>query len=142
MARKAREQIRDLDEKLDAIMERLDAIEAVVAASQQTSEISAILSDLRYGISLYSEPLKAIKRLYDARRFLRIRSVERDEISRLIIQSLALRGELNISQIEREVRRARGRASRRTVRARLKGLEKENIVQRVDPKSNKYALVE
>jgi len=142
MVKRTEDRVRNLDQKLDEIMKRLDTIEGALAASQQSSELSSVLSDLRTGISLYSEPLKAIRRLYDARRFLKATAVEKDEISRIIVQSLAMRGELNVSQVEREVRGARGRASRRIVRERLKKLETDAIVQRVPGPGNKYRLVQ
>ena len=142
MVKRTEDRVRNLDQKLDQIMNRLDTIEAALAASQQSAELSSVLSDLRTGISLYSEPLKAIKRLYDARRFLKATAVEKDEISRIIVQSLAMRGELNISQLEREVRSARGKASRRIVRERLKKLGTDGIVQRVPGPGNKYRLVQ
>lgn len=135
MARKIEERVRDLDQKLDTI-------EAAVAASQQTSQLSGVLSDLRSGIALYSEPLKAIQRLYDARRFLKIRAIEKDEISRLIVQSLAMRGELNISQIERALRAQRGKASRRIIRDRLKALQRDRVVEPASGSEHKYKLVE
>lgn len=141
MVKRTEDRVRNLDQKLDQIMNRLDTIEAALAASQQSAELSSVLSDLRTGISLYSEPLKAIKRLYDARRFLKAAAVEKDEISRIIVQSLAMRGELNVSQLEREVRGARGKASRRIVRERLKKMEKDGIVQRVPGPGNKYRLI-
>jgi hypothetical protein len=142
LARKIEERVRDVDEKLDTIIKRLDTIEAAVAASQQTSQLSGVLSDLRSGIALYSEPLKAIQRLYDARRFLKVRAVEKDEISRLIVQSLAMRGELNISQIERAVRVQRGKASRRIIRNRLKALQRDRVVEPASGSEHKYKLVE
>lgn len=142
MVKRTEDRVRNLDQKLDQIMNRLDTIEAALATSQQSAELSSVLSDLRTGILLYSEPLKAIKRLYDARRFLKAKAVEKDEISRIIVQSLAMRGELNVSQVEREVRRARGKASRRIVRERLKKLETDGIVQRVPGPGNKYRLVQ
>jgi hypothetical protein len=142
LARKIEERVRDVDENLDTIIKRLDTIEAAVAASQQTSQLSGVLSDLRSGIALYSEPLKAIQRLYDARRFLKVRAVEKDEISRLIVQSLAMRGELNISQIERAVRVQRGKASRRIIRNRLKALQRDRVVEPASGSEHKYKLVE
>jgi len=142
LVKRTEDRVRNLDQKLDQIMNRLDTIEAALAASQQSAELSSVLSDLRTGISLYSEPLKAIKRLYDARRFLKATAVEKDEISRIIVQSLAMRGELNVSQLEREIRGARGKASRRIVRERLKKLETDGIVQRVLGLGNKYRLVQ
>lgn len=140
MVKKTEQRIRDLDDKLDVIIKRLDTIEAAVEASQQTAQLSGVLSDLRSGISLYSEPLKAIKRLYDARRFLKIQAVEKDEISRIIVQSLAMKGELNVSQVERAVRAVRGKASRRIIRERLKNLEQDGVVQRAA--GSKYRLTE
>ena len=134
------ERVRSLDQKLDEIMRRLDTIETAVATSQQNSELSSVLSDLRTGITLYSEPLKAIKRLYDARSFMKAGVVEKDEISRVIVQSLALKGALNISQLEREVRGARGKASRRIVRERMKKLEKNGIVRQAEGPGHKYRL--
>ncbi len=142
MAKKTEARVRDLDDKLDHIIKRLDTIETVIASSQQNPELSSLLSDLKGGVSLYSEPLKAIKRLYDARKFLKTREVERDELSRIIIQALALRGELNISQLERELRTARGTASRRIIRDRLVNLEKDGVVKLVEGWGRKYRLVE
>lgn len=142
MAKKTEARVRNLDDKLDRIIKRLDTIETVMANSQQNPELSGLLSDLKGGISLYGEPLKAIKRLYDARKFLKAREVERDELSRLIIQALALRGELNISQLERELRSARGTASRRIVRDRLAKLEKDGVVKLVEGWGRKYKLIE
>jgi len=142
LVKRTEDRVRNLDQKLDQIMNRLDTIEVALAASQQSAELSSVLSDLRTGISLYSEPLKAIKRLYDARRFLKATAVEKDEISRIIVQSIAMRGELNVSQLEREVRGARGKASRRIVRERLKKLETDGIVQRVPGPGNKYRLLQ
>ncbi len=142
MVKKTEARVRDLDDKLDRIIKRLDTIETVMANSQQNQELSSLLSDLKGGVSLYSEPLKAIKRLYDARKFLKTREVERDELSRLIIQALALRGELNISQLERELRSARGTASRRIIRNRLAKLEKDGVVKLVEGWGRKYKLIE
>lgn len=141
--RKKDERTRDLDQKLDTIIRRLDTIEAALASSQQSSELSPILADLRSGVTLYSEPLKAVKRLYDASRYFKAKPLEKDEISRLIIQALAVRGDLNISQIEREVRASRGKASRRIIRGRMKKLVEEHIVEpRAIGASTKYHLSE
>ena len=142
MPKKTESQVRDLDEKLDRIIKRLDTIETVLANSQQNPELSSVLADFKGGVSLYSEPLKAIKRLYDARKFMQAGEAEKDEVSRLIIQSLALRGPLNISQIERELRGARGSASRRIIRTRLAKLESGGVVRLAEGWGHRYRLVE
>lgn len=53
-----------------------------------------------------------------------------DDISRVIIQSLALRGSMNISQLTREVKAQRGKASRKTVRIKLKALMEKGLVEK------------
>jgi DNA-binding HxlR family transcriptional regulator len=64
-----------------------------------------------------------------------------DELSQAIIGILAVRGALNISQITEEVRSARGRASRRIVRERLKRLEEDRVVRRVEGWGHRYEIV-
>jgi hypothetical protein len=143
--KKTEDRIRDLDEKLDTIIKRLDTIETALESSPQSSELSPILAGLRSGVTLYNEPLKALKRLYEAGRYFKMKLVEKDEISRLIIEALAVRGELNVSQIEREVRESRGRASRRIIRGRLRKLVDEQIVvvaESATGKTRRYRLVE
>ena len=142
MPKKTEGQVRDLDEKLDRIIKRLDTIETVLANSQQNPELSSVLADFKGGVSRYSEPVKASKRLYDARKYMKAGEAEKDEVSRLIIQSLALRGPLNISQIERELRTARGTASRRIIRTRLAKLEAKGVVKLAEGWGHKYRLVE
>ena len=140
---RAKERIEELDAKLDTIIKRLDTIETALASSNQASELSPILANLRSGVTLYSEPLKAMKRLYEAGRYFKTEAVEKDEISRLIIEALAVRGQMNISQVEREVRGSRGKASRRVIRERLKKLVDQNIVSVTGTgKTRKYHLVE
>lgn len=142
--KRTEEKIEDLDEKLDTIIKRLDMIETALSSSPEANVLSPILADLRSGITLYSEPLKAVRRLYEASRYFKTKSVEKDEISRLMIQALAVRGQLNISQIEREVRGSRGKASRRIIRSRLKRLTDEHIVEAIPGtgQTHKYRLVE
>ena len=137
---KVSDRIEELDEKLDTIIRRLDTMETALSSSSQSSELSPILAGLRSGITLYSEPLKAMKRLYEAGKY--FKTVEKDEISRVIIEALAVRGGLNVSEIERELRASRGRASRRVIRGRLKKLVDEHMVESKVEGTKKYRLVE
>jgi DNA-binding Lrp family transcriptional regulator len=47
---------------------------------------------------------------------------EKDEINKIILNYIALKGPKNISEITREVGRQRGKSSRTTVRNRIKKL--------------------
>lgn len=67
-----------------------------------------MMGDLRVGASLYIEPLKIIERLIRIRRHLARDAEHRDEVSRIILNVLALKGPKNISGLTREVQRERG----------------------------------
>ena len=134
--------IKDLDRKLTTIMNRLEAIEKVLSDSLEHPELASTISNLRAGVLLVKEPITALERLSAATKYLHRRSVEKDEISRLIIQTLALEGPRNTSQIERAIREARGHASRRIIRSRMRRLMDEGIVHAEKGLGTVYRLVE
>lgn len=134
--------IKELDKKLGTIMNRLETIERILSDSLEHPELASTISSLRTGVLLVKEPITALEQLSAARKYLHRRSVEKDELSRLIIQTLALEGPRNTSQIERAIREARGHASRRIVRSRLRRLMDEGIVQAEKDKGTVYKLME
>jgi predicted transcriptional regulator len=121
--------LRSLSEQLEAVMRRLDLIEAVLTEQRSYPELVAVMSDLRMSASLYNEPLKLIQRLITVRRITQ-RTEPRDEVSRIILNTLAVKGALNVSELAREVAVARGSASRVTVRKRLSILIEEGIIKK------------
>jgi hypothetical protein len=121
--------LRNVSEQLEAVMRRLDLIEAVLTEQRSYPELAAVMSDLRMSASLYNEPLKLIQRLITVRR-INQRAEPRDEVSRIILNTLAVKGALNVSELAREVAVARGSASRVTVRKRLSILIDEGIINR------------
>jgi hypothetical protein len=68
------------------------------------------------GTSLYSEPLKLVQRLMSVQRRLKRSEEPRDEISRIILHVLAIKGPQNVSSLAREVQLERGTGSRVTIR--------------------------
>jgi hypothetical protein len=98
------------------------------------------MGDIRVGAALYSEPLKLIQRLVSVRRHLSRDEEHRDEVSRIILSVLALKGPQNISALTREVQRERGTGSRVTVRKRVLELVEEGIVEKTEGHS--YRLKE
>jgi len=136
------DKLEEIIEKLDSVLRRLETLEKIILENPEYTELSSSLRLLNFGVRAYGEPLKILSRVKSAERYLRHSRIRRDEISRCIIQALALRGPLNISAITREVRSMRGKASRRTVRAKLQILRDEGIVRLVEGFGKRYELVE
>lgn len=122
--------LKALNEKLERMIRRLDYLEAILTESRQYPEIAQLMGDLKVGAALYGEPLKLIQRLLGVRRYLERNPESRDEVSRIILNALALKGPMNISQMTREVERERGSASRVTVRKRVRSMMKEGTLEK------------
>lgn len=132
--------LKELNSKLEIMMKRLDYMETLLTQNQEYPELSKVMGSLRVGTSLYSEPLKLIQRLMSVQRRLRRSDEHRDEISRIIMNVLAIKGPQNISNLTSEIQRERGTGSRVTVRKKVLALVDEGVVEKGD--GHAYRLVE
>ena len=124
------DELKELNEKLELMMKRLDYMEALLTQNHEYPELSQVMSSLRMGTSLYSEPLKLIQRLVSVQRRLKRSEESRDEISRIILNVLAIKGPQNVSNLTREVQLERGTGSRVTIRKKLLELVDEGLVEK------------
>ena len=133
--------VENLSKKLDDIISRLDLLEKMILENPENRGAAAAVELARLSIGVYGEPLKLAERLKNAERYLRRKPIAQDEISRCIIQALAMKGALNISAITRQVTAMRGKASRRIVRERVKKLQAQGILSVNDGKVPTYELI-
>jgi len=134
-----KDDLKELNKKLEIMMHRLDYLEVVLTETREYPELAQVMGGLRVGTALYREPLKLIERLIRVRRYLEKFPESRDEVSRIILNTLAIKGPMNVSALTREVAGEKGSSSSVTVRKRLLALVEEGIVEKGD--GHRYRLI-
>ena len=121
--------LKSLNQKLDWIINRLNYLEAVLTESQQYPEVVDFLQSLKLGTALYGEPLKTLNQIVSARQLIES-TAQKDEVNKIILNYIAVKGPRNISELTREIGRQRGKASRTTTRKKVKQLVESKALVR------------
>jgi hypothetical protein len=132
----------DISSKLDQILRRLDLLEQLILDKPEYEGLVASLRLTKIGIGMYGEPLKIAARLKNAEKYLHRKTIAQDDISRCIVQALAVKGPLNISAITRQVAAMRGKSSRRIVRDRVRILVRQGVLLKMTGRIPVYDLAE
>jgi hypothetical protein len=132
----------DISSKLDQILRRLDLLEQLILDKPEYEGLVASLRLTKMGIGMYGEPLKIAARLKNAEKYLHQKTIAQDDISRCIVQALAIKGPLNVSAITRQVAAMRGKSSRRIVRDRVRMLVQQGVLLKTTGRIPVYDLAE
>jgi len=124
--------LKELNEKLEEVIHRLNSLEAIITETRKFPEVASLMHDLKIGAQLYDEPLKMLQRLIEVKHYLDRHTESRDEITREILNALALKGPMNISELTREMTNIRGKASRVTVKKRIDTLIQKKMVSKTE----------
>ncbi|OYT32239.1 MAG: hypothetical protein B6U94_00145 [Thermofilum sp. ex4484_79] len=112
------------------VLERLEKLEELVVTQKKLEEaylLSILIKLLRIG-SFPIDLSERAKRLLEIQEWLNARRVK-DDIIKSILEILALKGPMNLSVLTKEVRRYRGKASRRIIRKKISMLKDEGILE-------------
>jgi len=132
--------LKEVNDKLEEVIRRLNSLEAMITETRRYPEVANLMHDLKIGAQLYDEPLKMLQRLLEVKHYLDRNTESRDEITREILNVLALKGSMNVSELTREIASIRGKASRVTVKKHLDALLNEKVVNKIV--AGKYQLAD
>ncbi len=124
------EKIEEVKALLLRLIERVDRLEKMLSERQMTDEVEAValtLKLLKLGAGMVNISSSAIK-LAKVNQLLKKGRIK-DEITRVILEVIAVKGAQSISDLEKELRRLRGKASRRIIAQRVAKLEELGFVE-------------
>ena len=124
------EELEEVKALLLRLIERVDRLERMLSERRMVDDVEAValaLKLLKLGAGMVDLSSSALK-LARVDKLLRKGRIK-DEITRAILEVIAVKGAQSISDLERELRRLRGRASRRIIAQRVARLEKLGFVE-------------
>ncbi len=131
------ERLARIENLLKQLMERLERLESALSTSAE-GKVALEIAKLAVALAIPpTEAALATARIVEASR----KVGERDEVSIAVIEALSNCEPATITELERRVRKLRGKASKHTIRKRLEALLRRGIVVSIDRGSKKlYTL--
>jgi division protein CdvB (Snf7/Vps24/ESCRT-III family) len=80
--------LKDVNDKLEEVIHRLNSLEAMITETRRYPEVASLMHDLKIGAQLYDEPLKMLQRLLEVKHYLDQTKESRDEITREVLNVL------------------------------------------------------
>ena len=123
------QRLRRLETHLDRLEKRLDRIEGLLLSQEsQMDEVRSLFAFFRGSIRFYDEVSHLLSYVSTFRKATQHGWISKDRLAKDIILALARKGPRNISELTRDIREERGKASRRIVASRVKQLLESGIV--------------
>lgn len=132
---KVEELLKRVLERLERIESRLNQLEEIVSKPQQPGSDSLAARTLALALKLVKAGGAAVDLAWAASRLAKLQPLllkAGDEISRAILEIIALKGPMNITALTGEVRKYRGTASRRIVASRVKQMSRSGLLKVVE----------
>ena len=130
------ERLRRLEEALQEVMTRLERLEERLGGESPETRAAV---ELALAFTLPAQKIVEAARLVARLAESLGDEVKGDPVSRAIIEALAVKGPMCLRELEREVRRLKGTASRATIRDRLERLEQMGVVK-VEVKGKRWVI--
>jgi len=130
------ESLDDINRKLDVLISKIETLEKAMNL-ENAPVLSSTFKTLKLETAVASKILLGYTTMEEYRK------LSKDDITLAIISSLKRNRILNILQLTDEVRKLRGKSSRRIVRKKLEKLAEKNIVEEIgDQRGRAFALKE
>lgn len=130
------ESLDEINKKLDILISKIEILEKAINL-ETAPLLSSTLKTLKLETAVASKILQGYTTMEEYRK------LSRDDITLAIISSLERNRVLNILQLTDEVKKLRGKSSRRIIRKKLEELAQKNIVEEVaDQRGRGFALKE
>ncbi len=122
--------LKQLESHLARLEDRLDRIETLLLSQEaQMDEVRALFQFFRGSIRFYDEVSHLLSYVSSFRKASQHKWIYRDSLARDIVFLLARKGPMNVSQLARDIREDKGKASRRIIAARVQKLVESGVVR-------------